>query len=121
MTGACLLIQRRVLEQVGGLDEAYPSAFNDVDLCLRVREAGYSVVFAPEAVLHHRELQTYGSHYAAERASFRNADVARMRTRWREVIAEDPFHSMNLSLVPGQEWKPAFPPRIRNPRRTAKG
>lgn len=121
VTGACLLVQRHVLEQVGGLDEGYPSAFNDVDLCLRVREAGYSVVFAPEAVLHHRELHTYGSHYAAERASFEDAEVARMRTRWREVIAEDPFYSTNLSLVPGQEWELAFPPRIRHPRRTAKG
>ena len=115
VTGACLLIRRPLLEQVGGLDERYPSAFNDVDLCLRVREAGYAVVFAPEAVLHHHELRTYGSHYAAERAPFRDQEAARMRKRWGSVIAQDPFHSMNLSLVPGQEWEPAFPPRLRRP------
>lgn len=112
VTGACLLIRRRLLERLGGLDEAYPSAFNDVDLCLRVREAGYSVVFAPEAVLHHHELRTYGSHYAGERAPFEETEVARMRARWAGMIAEDPFHSPNLDLVPGREWEPAFPPRV---------
>ncbi len=112
VTGACLLVRRQVLEQVGGLDERYPSSFNDVDLCLRIREAGYSVVFAPEAVLHHHELQTYGSHYAGERAPFKDTEVARMRVRWAGVIAEDPFHSPNLSVSPGQEWEPAFPPRL---------
>ena len=83
-----------------------------MDLCLRVREAGYSVVFAPEAVLHHHELRTYGSHYAGERAAFKEAEVARLRARWTRVIAEDPFHSPNLGLSPGREWEPAFPPRI---------
>jgi GT2 family glycosyltransferase len=113
VTGACLLVRRRVLEQVGGLDERYPSAFNDVDLCLRIREAGYSVVFAPEAVLYHHELRTYGSHFAGERAQFHETEVARLRARWAGVIAEDPFHSPNLSLSAGREWEPAFPPRSR--------
>ncbi|MBD0274620.1 MAG: glycosyltransferase, partial [Acetobacteraceae bacterium] len=112
VTGACMLVRRRALERVGGLDESYPSAFNDVDLCLRVREAGYSVVFAPEAVLHHHELRTYGSHYAGERARFHEREVARMRVRWAGVIAEDPFHNPNLDLTTGREWEPAFPPRL---------
>lgn len=113
VTGACLLVRRRVLEQIGGLDENYPSAFNDVDLCLRVREAGYSVVFAPEAVLYHHELRTYGSHYAGERARFHESEAARMRARWPGVIADDPFHNPNLDLTAGFEWAPAFPPRLR--------
>ena len=111
VTGACLLVRRRVLLQVGGLDERYPSAFNDVDLCLRVREAGHAVVFAPEAVLHHHELRTYGSHYAGERAPFREAEAGRIRRRWAGVIADDPFHNPNLDLTAGREWSPAFPPR----------
>ena len=112
VTGACMLVRRRALERVGGLDEDYPSAFNDVDLCLRLREAGYSVVFAPEAVLHHHELRTYGSHYAGERAQFHEREVARIRGRWAGVIAEDPFHNPNLDLTTGHEWEPAFPPRF---------
>ena len=112
VTGACLLVRRAVYAQVGGLDEAYPSAFNDVDFCLRVREAGHAVVLAPDAVLHHHELQTYGSHYGGDRAPFHEAEVSRMRDRWVGAIAADPFHNPNLALVPGREWSPAFPPRL---------
>jgi GT2 family glycosyltransferase len=111
VTGACLLIRRPLLEKLGGLDESYPSAFNDVDLCLRAREAGYAVVFAPEAVLYHLESHTYGSHHAGERAAFREAEIERLRARWARVIEEDPFHSPNLCLLAGREWEPAFPPR----------
>ena len=113
VTGACLLVRRRALERGGGLDESYPSAFNDVDLCLRLREAGFSVVFEPGAVLHHHELRTYGSHYGGERARFQEAEAARMRARWPGVIAQDPFHNPNLDLSAGHEWEPAFPPRFR--------
>jgi O-antigen biosynthesis protein len=111
VTGACLLIRRPLLEKLGGFDESYFSAFNDVDLCLRVREEGYAVVFAPEAVLYHLESHTYGSHHAGERAVFREAEIERLRARWARVIEEDPFHSPNLCLVAGREWEPAFPPR----------
>ncbi|UFN51379.1 glycosyltransferase [Roseomonas sp. OT10] len=111
VTAACMLVRRTLYERLGGLDEAYPSAFNDVDLALRVREAGYAVVYAPQAELHHHELQTYGSHYAGERAAFQAAEVARLRQRWAAVIAADPFHNPNLSLLPGSEWDLAFPPR----------
>jgi GT2 family glycosyltransferase len=111
VTGACLLIRRPLLENLGGLDEGYPSAFNDVDLCLRAREAGYAVVFAPEAVLYHLESYTYGSHYDGERAAFREAEIGRLRARWSRVAEEDPFHSPNLCQLPGHEWRPAFPPR----------
>ena len=116
VTAACLLVRRSVFEQVGGLDPSYPSAFNDVDFCLRVREAGYGVVFAPAAELTHHEMQTYGSHYSGDRAPFQAAEIARMRRRWAGVVAEDPFHNPNLELAPGREWHPAFPPRgLRSP------
>ena len=91
---------------------AYPSAFNDVDLCLRVREAGYRVVYAPAAELVHHEMQTYSSHYAGDRAPFQEEETARMRRRWAAVVADDPFHNPNLDLVPGREWEPCFPPRL---------
>ncbi|MBR8320605.1 glycosyltransferase family 2 protein, partial [Burkholderia cenocepacia] len=56
VTGACLVMRREVFREVGGFDEEnLPVAFNDVDLCLRVREAGYRVVWTPYAVLHHFE------------------------------------------------------------------
>lgn len=112
VTAACMLVRRSAFEQVGGLDEGYPSAFNDVDFALRVGEAGHSVIYAPQAELYHHELQTYGSHYAGERSSFQDQEVRRMRERWADVCAADPFHSPNLGLVPGGEWQLAFPPRV---------
>ena len=112
VTGACLLVRRTLFERVGGLDEGYPSAFNDVDFALRIGETGHSVVYAAQAELHHHELQTYGSHYAGERSAFQEAEVQRMRRRWAAVTAADPFHNPNLGLVAGREWQPAFPPRV---------
>jgi GT2 family glycosyltransferase len=111
VTAACMLVRRRLFEQVGGLDEDYPSAFNDVDFALRVGETGHGIVYAPQAELHHHELLTYGNHYAGDRAAFHAAEVRRMRRRWAAVCADDPFHNPNLGLALGYEWKLAFPPR----------
>jgi hypothetical protein len=111
VTAACMLVRRREFEALGGLDEAYPSAFNDVDFCLRLREAGFRIAYVPQAELTHHELQTYGSHYRGDRAPFELEETARMRRRWSGVISADPFHSPNLRLEPGLEWRPAFPPR----------
>jgi GT2 family glycosyltransferase len=111
VTGACLLIRRTAFAAVGGLDETYPSAFNDVDLCLRIREAKWGVVYAGSIALTHYELQTYGSHYAGEREPYREAEIARFRWRWANEVAVDPFHNPNLGLVAGAEWDLTFPPR----------
>ncbi|MGK7867597.1 glycosyltransferase [Falsiroseomonas sp. E2-1-a20] len=111
VTAACMLVRRNLFELVGGLDERYPSAFNDVDFALRVGETGHGIVYAPQAELHHHELLTYGNHYSGDRAAFQAAESRRVRQRWAAVCAEDPFHSPNLSLALGHEWRPAFPPR----------
>src|SRR5262249_8228813 len=59
VTFACAMMRRSVFEEVGGLDaENLAVAFNDVDICLRVRERGYSVVYTPHAVLVHHESVT---------------------------------------------------------------
>ncbi|WP_376087997.1 glycosyltransferase family 2 protein [Roseomonas sp. CCTCC AB2023176] len=115
VTAACMLVRREAYDAVGGMDEGYPSAFNDVDLCLRIGEAGHRVVYDGAVTLHHHELQTYGNHYAGERAAHQAAEVARMRARWAPLVAEDPFHNPNLSLEFGREWEPAFPPRAPGP------
>ncbi|MGG5887556.1 glycosyltransferase family 2 protein [Falsiroseomonas sp. HC035] len=111
VTAACMLVRRSLFEMVGGLDENYPSAFNDVDFALRVGETGHGIVYAPQAELHHHELLTYGNHYSGDRAAFQAAESRRVRQRWAAVCAEDPFHSPNLSLALGHEWRLAFPPR----------
>jgi hypothetical protein len=111
VTGACLLVRRRLFEAVGGLDERYASAFNDVDFALRAGETGHAIVYVPQAELHHYELQTFSSHYEGERAASEAPDVTRMRARWAEVCADDPFYNPNLSLYVHDDWNLALPPR----------
>lgn len=110
-TGACLLVRGSVMRAVGGMDEGYPSAFNDVDLCLRIDESGHEVVMEAGAHLTHHELLTYGAHHAGERAAFLDAEVARMRARWPDAIADDRYYSPNLDLRPEHAFEPACPPR----------
>ena len=111
VTGACLLVRRRLFEAVGGLDERYASAFNDIDFSLRVGETGHGIVYVPQAELHHYELQTFAGHYEGARAADKAPDVRRMRARWAGVCADDPFYNPNLSLLPGSDWRLAVPPR----------
>ena len=103
-------MRRSLYEALGGLDEELASAFNDVDFCLRAREAGYRVVFAGSVELVHHETISFGHHYAG-RAEQEAIEVRRMQARWAHVCAADPFHNPNLSLVPGKEWTLAYPPR----------
>ena len=60
VTGACLLVKTSVWDEVGGLDEAFAVAFNDVDFCLRVRDAGYRIAWTPYARLTHYESKSRG-------------------------------------------------------------
>jgi O-antigen biosynthesis protein len=91
VTGACLLTRRDVFDEVGGFDEAsLPATFGDVDFCLKIRRAGYLIVYTPFAKLYHHESaighQTTESH---------EANV--MRERWPEVLQRDPYYNPNLS------------------------
>lgn len=91
VTGACLLTRRDVFEEVGGFDEErLPVTFNDVDLCLKLRAAGYLIVYTPYAKLYHHESATRRPSVEA-----RETDV--MRERWSELIARDPYYNPNLS------------------------
>ena len=115
VTGAALLVRRLAFEAVGGLDERYPIAFNDVDFCLRLREAGWSVVLSAAAELQHFESTSIGHHFSGERAALEQIEVVRMRRRWRSICSADPFHNPNLMLTCNREWAVAFPPRVGRP------
>jgi GT2 family glycosyltransferase len=97
VTGACLAMRRGVFEQVGGMEERLAVAWNDVDLCLRVRAAGLRVVWTPNAVLTHRELSTRGREALDlnKLARFRT-EQALMREIWGKALDEDPFLNPNL-------------------------
>lgn len=111
VTGACLLMRREVFNAIGGMDELFASGFNDVDLCMKIRARGYAIVWSAHAELFHLESLSFGHHYAGDRAPRELLDIERLWNRWHEVCEEDPFHNPNLSLILGNEWTPAFPPR----------
>lgn len=93
VTGACMMVRRAVFEELGGFDERLPVAFNDVDLCLRMRERGYLVVYTPVATLFHHESATREGLHPAE-------DEALVRERWRSVVElGDPYYNPNLTRI----------------------
>lgn len=100
VTGACLVMRRDVFRAVGGFDEEnLPVAFNDVDLCLRVREAGYRILWTPYAVLNHYESYSRGDDQISpeKRARF-NREKNFMLSRWRTDQLNDPYYNENLTL-----------------------
>lgn len=115
VTGACLVTRRDVYDRLGGLDEKnLPIAFNDVDFCLRVREAGLRVVWTPYAELFHHESLSRGPEDTPEKLARFAREIRYMDRRWGALLKNDPFYSPNLSLQ-GTDLRLAFPPRVRAP------
>ncbi len=112
VTGACLLTRRTLWDRLGGLDESFATAFNDVDFCLRARAAGAAVVLAAEAELTHAESRSFGRHYrpGTAEAARNHADRARLLARFPDPFRADPFHSPNLSPFAVDPATPRFPP-----------
>jgi GT2 family glycosyltransferase len=99
VTGACLMMRRSVFEEVGGFDEDFVLDFNDVDLCLRIRQQGYWVVWTPHAPLCHHECKTRGRADTFERRALTAREAALFTVKWGDLIRRgDPFYSPNLSL-----------------------
>jgi GT2 family glycosyltransferase len=98
-TGACLALRRSVFEAVGGLDEANLAvAFNDVDFCLRIRAAGWRILWTPFAELYHLESASRGQDLTAEKAQRFARELGYLRRHWGKVLMRDPFYNPNLEL-----------------------
>ena len=94
VTGACLLTRKAVFEEVGGFDEELVVAYNDVDLCLKIRAAGYLNVWTPFAELYHYESLTRGYDLTSQKKAVALREVTLCETRWaKELEAGDPFHN----------------------------
>ena len=99
VTGACMMTKKAVYQELGGMDERFAVAYNDVDYCLRLREAGYSVVFTPYAALYHYESKTRGYEDTLEKQKRLEKETEAFRKRWGELLKKgDPFYNPNLSL-----------------------
>ena len=100
VTGACLMMRRDVWEEVGGLDETFAVSYNDVDLCMRIRKAGYLIVWTPHAELYHKESATRGYASTETEKRRRQGEIVRFKERWgQELAAGDPYYNPNLSLM----------------------
>ena len=100
VTAACMMVERKVFEEVEGFDERYAVAFNDVDLCLKIRKAGYLIVYDPYAQLNHYESKSRGMEDTDEKVRRFNSEIALFQNRWKDILREgDPFYNRNLTLA----------------------
>jgi GT2 family glycosyltransferase len=94
VTGACLMTRRAVFQEVGGFEDIHlPVAFQDVDLCLRIQEKGYRVIYTPHAKLYHYESKSK----TQEELVPHPYEVRYMQRRWPRVMAHDPYYNPNLT------------------------
>ncbi len=92
VTAACMMIPKHIFDEVGGFDEELAVAYNDVDLCLRVIDKGYFIVWTPHALLYHYESASRGQYYPEQ-------DLHYFCKKWERVLElGDPFYNPNLSL-----------------------
>ncbi len=99
VTAACLMIEKRIYEEVGGMDEVnFKVAYNDVDFCLRVMEAGYYNLFTPYAEMYHHESVSRGYETTPEKiARFQKEKDALFRRHTRILTEGDPYYNPNLT------------------------
>ena len=99
VTAACLMIKREIFDKVKGLEEKYAVAFNDIDLCLKVRKEGYLVVYTPYAKLHHFESKSRGAENTKEKKARFAKEIDLFKDNWFEILEKgDPYYNINLRL-----------------------
>ncbi len=99
VTGACLMVRRAAYEKAGGMGEEFVVALNDVDFCLKIREAGYQILFNPYAKLYHYESKSRGYEDTAEKQARFAKEIGLFQERWKREIEEgDPYYNPNLTL-----------------------
>lgn len=99
VTAACMITKKSLYLQVGGMDEEFQVAFNDIDYCLKIRELGKLVVYNPYAELYHHESLTRGYETNPENKKRFKNETKIFKTRWREILKNgDPYYNPNLSL-----------------------
>jgi GT2 family glycosyltransferase len=116
VTAACLAIRRAVFVEIGGFDEDNLAiAFNDVDFCIRLGQAGYRIIWTPDAELYHYESLSRGDPTATPEDAQRNsAEIAHMKRKWGPLLESDPFYNPNLSLD-SERFRLAATSRARKP------
>ena len=111
VTGACLMVKKSKYLEVGGFNEEdLPVAFNDIDLCLKLRTAGYRTIWSPYAELYHHESISRGADNTPEKKLRAAKEVAYMQKTWGDSMLQDPAYNPNLDLH-NEKFVLAWPPR----------
>jgi GT2 family glycosyltransferase len=110
ITAACMVMRRAVFEELNGFNEELAISFNDVDLCIRIRNAGWRIIWTPQVELYHHESASLGPPNSPERRAQFKREIALMRKMWGKILDNDPFYNLNLSLDT-TNFTLAFPPR----------
>lgn len=99
VTAACLMVKRDLYLEVGGMDETqFRVAFNDVDFCLKLRQAGYWNLVVPRVQLIHHESYSRGKDDSPEKLRLVLKEISNLNDKWGETLAQDPFYNPNLAL-----------------------
>ena len=115
VTAACMAVKRSVFEAIGGFEEEHLGvAFNDVDLCLRMREAGYSIIWTPHAQLYHHESLSRGDDSSWHKDARVDEEIEYMISKWSSILPYDPNYNPNLTLE-FEDFSLAWPPRLPKP------
>ena len=101
VTAACMLVKKSAFDAVGGMDECFTVAYNDVDFCLKLCDKGYGVVYDPEATLTHFESKSRGYEDTEEKKKRQKKEADLLYGRWPKRVGNDPFYSPNLGLTGG--------------------
>lgn len=100
VTAACIMVKKQVFEKVGGFDPELAVAFNDIDFCLKVREAGYLIVYNPYAELYHYESKSRGQEDTEEKIRRFQKEIEIFHEKWYNFLLKgDPYYNLNLTLT----------------------
>ena len=100
VTAALLMVKKEVYDKVNGFEEELSVAFNDVDFCLRIREAGYLIVYDPRVEAYHYESKSRGAEDSPEKVARFQSEIEFMRNRWETLLKEgDPNYNLNFSRM----------------------
>jgi len=114
VTAACMVMRREVFTEVGGFDPNLGVAYNDVDLCLRIWDKGYRILWTPYAELYHLESASRGPDDVPHTLPRFLREVEYMRIKWGSTLCNDVFYSPNLTQT-GRPFDLSFPPRVSKP------
>lgn len=100
VTAACVMVKKEVFEEVSGFDPELAVAFNDIDFCLKVRKAGYLIIYNPYAELYHYESKSRGQEDTEEKIRRFQREIEIFHEKWYDFLLKgDPYYNPNLTLT----------------------